>query len=353
MNSKSNTIQFELPVSLECTQPTEFRNIERDEVRLLVTTDSDHTRHTTFRNVDQYLQKGDVLVVNTSATRASALPVVLPSNRLGMAHFSTRVNDSEWLIEIREIEGEKTVRWKEGKRGMKFHLPDGADITLKRKFYKERKLLHLWVAEFTSLQKQESYLAEHAQPIKYDHLNEHYPLDFYQSVFSLHPGSSEMPSAGRGFTKDLVERLLEKGVVIAPILLHTGVSSLEENESPYAEYMEVDQASATLINNAKKQGRKIIAVGTTGIRAIESAVNESGEVIPNTGVTNLFIDNDYKMKVINGLLTGFHEPRASHLQMLQSLAGFDHIERAYKSALDNNYFWHQFGDLHLILPWRY
>jgi S-adenosylmethionine:tRNA ribosyltransferase-isomerase len=162
-----------------------------------------------------------------------------------------------------------------------------------------------------------------------------------------------MPSAGRGFTKDLVERLLEKGVVIAPILLHTGVSSLEENESPYAEYMEVDQASATLINDAKKQGRKIIAVGTTGIRAIESVVNERGEVIPYTGVTNLFIDNDYKMKVINGLLTGFHEPRASHLQMLQSLAGFDHIERAYKSALDNNYFWHQFGDLHLILPWRY
>ncbi len=353
MNSKSNTIQFELPVSLECTQPTEFRNIERDEVRLLVTTDSDYTRHTTFRNVDQYLQKGDVLVVNTSATRASALPVVLPGNRLGMAHFSTRVNDSEWLIEIREIEREKTVRWKEGKREMKFHLPDGADITLKRKFYKERKLLHLWVAEFTSPQEQESYLAEHAQPIKYDHLNEHYPLDFYQTVFSLHPGSSEMPSAGRGFTKDLVERLLEKGVVIAPMLLHTGVSSLEENESPYAEYMEVDQASATLINNAKKKGRKIIAVGTTGIRAIESAVNERGEVIPYTGVTNLFIDNDYKMKVINGLLTGFHEPRASHLQMLQSLAGFDHIERAYKSALDNNYFWHQFGDLHLILPWRY
>ena len=353
MNSTSNNIQFELPTSLECTQPTELRNLERDEVRLLVTTDSDHIRHITFRDVDKYLQKGDVLVVNTSATRASALPIVLPGNRKGMAHFSTRVNDLEWLVEIREIAGMKTVRWKEGKQGMKFHLPEGAEIRLKRKFYKERELLHLWIAEFTSSLGQDAYLTEHAQPIKYDHLNEHYPLDFYQTYFSIHPGSSEMPSAGRGFTKDLVERLLEKGVVFAPILLHTGVSSLEENESPYAEYMEIDQTSATLINNANKQGKKIIAVGTTAVRAVESSVNEAGEVIPFAGNTNLFIDDYYQMKVVNGLLTGFHEPRASHLKMLQSLAGFDHIERAYKSALENNYFWHQFGDLHLILPWTH
>ena len=350
MNMTSSIIEFELPGRLECTQPTELRNLERDEVRLLVTTDSKHVRHTTFRNVDQHLQKGDVLVVNTSATRATALPVALPGNRKGMAHFSTRVNGHEWLVEIREIEEEKTVRWKEGKLGMKFHLPDGAEIRLKRKFYKERELLHLWVADFTTFQEQEAYLAEHAQPIKYDHLNEHYPLDFYQTHFSLHPGSSEMPSAGRGFTKDLVERLLEKGVIFAPILLHTGVSSLEENESPYAEYMEIDQASATKINNAKKHGRKIIAVGTTAVRVVESAVNQRGEVVPYTGNTDLFIDNGYRMKVINGLLTGFHEPRASHLKMLQSIAGFDHIERAYDSALENNYFWHQFGDLHLILP---
>lgn len=353
MNMTSNIIDFELPGSLECTQPTELRNLERDEVRLLVTTDSDHIRHTMFRNVYQYLQKGDVLVVNTSATRASALPIVLSDNKKGMVHFSTRVNDHDWLVEIRKIEGEKTVRWKEGIRGMKFHFPDGAEIRLKRKFYKERDLLHLWVAEFTTSQEQEAYLAEHAQPIKYDHLNEHYPLDFYQTHFSIHPGSSEMPSAGRGFTKNLVERLLEKGVVFAPILLHTGVSSLEENESPYAEYMEIDQASAIMINKAKKQGRKIIAVGTTAIRAVESAVNERGEVIPYAGNTDLFIDDGYRMKVINGLLTGFHEPGASHLKMLQSLAGFDHVERAYNSALDNNYFWHQFGDLHLILPWIY
>lgn len=350
MNLTSNIIQFELPDRLACPKPTELRNLERDRVRLLVTRESDRIEHTVFSNVDQYLQKGDVLVVNTSATRASALPIMLPDNRKGMAHFSTRVNNHQWLVEIREIKGDKTIRWKEGEEEMEFHFPDGAEIKLKRKFYQERELLHLWVAEFITEQEHETYLAEHAQPIKYDKLSEPYPLDFYQTFFSSQPGSSEMPSAGRGFTQNLVKRLLEKGVVFAPILLHTGVSSLEENESPYPEYMEINSASAAIINSAKKEGRRVIATGTTAVRAVESVVNEAGEVFPYVGYTELFIDDGYRMRIINGLLTGFHEPRASHLNMLQSLAGFDHIERAYNSAIENNYFWHQFGDLHLILP---
>ncbi len=350
MNITSNIIQFELPGHLACPKPTELRNLSRDGVRLLVTTGSGHVEHTAFSDVDKYLQNGDVLVVNTSATRASAIPITLPYNRKGMAHFSTRVNKHEWLVEIREIMGDKTVRWKEGGEELEFHLPDRAKIMLKRKFYEERELLHLWIAEFNTGQEHEAYLAEHAQPIKYDKLNEPYPLDFYQTFFSFQPGSSELPSAGRGFTQNLVKRLLKKGVDFAPILLHTGVSSLEESEPPYPEYMEISPASAAIINNASEEGRKVIATGTTAVRAVESAVNEAGEVLPYAGNTNLFIEDSYRMRVINSLLTGFHEPGASHLNMLQSLAGFDHIERAYYSAIENNYFWHQFGDLHLILP---
>jgi S-adenosylmethionine:tRNA ribosyltransferase-isomerase len=148
----------------------------------------------------------------------------------------------------------------------------------------------------------------------------------------------------------LIERLLKKGVVLAPILLHTGVSSLEENETPYPEYMEIDPVSASIINTAKSQGRRIIAVGTTAIRAIESAVNSEGRVIPYQGNTELFIDEGYTMKVADGLLTGFHEPRASHLNMLQAIAGYEHVDRAYQAAIEAGYYWHQFGDLHLILP---
>lgn len=159
-----------------------------------------------------------------------------------------------------------------------------------------------------------------------------------------------MPSAGRGFTPGLIERLLKKGVIIAPLILHTGVSSLEENETPYPEYVEIDPVTAALINTSKSAGGRIIAVGTTAIRAVETAVNSEGKLLPYRGNTDLFIDENYAMKVIDGLLTGFHEPRASHLNMLQSVAGFDHIDKAYQEALRAGYYWHQFGDLHLILP---
>jgi S-adenosylmethionine:tRNA ribosyltransferase-isomerase len=133
-------------------------------------------------------------------------------------------------------------------------------------------------------------------------------------------------------------------------MLHTGVSSLEENETPYPEYMEIDPVTASIINTAKNQGRRIIAIGTTAIRAIETAVNNEGIVAPFRGNTELFIDENYTMKIVDGLLTGFHEPKASHLNMLQSIGGFEHINIAYKEAIKAGYYWHQFGDLHLILP---
>jgi S-adenosylmethionine:tRNA ribosyltransferase-isomerase len=343
-------IQFELPRRLACPKPTEERNMERDEVRLLVSTNPGEIEHTTFNHLTAFLQKGDVLVVNTSATIPSALPVSLPGLRQGKLHISTRLNNREWLIEIREITGDKTKRWKEGKEGMIFQLPSGASVTLKQRFYKNEQWLHLWLVDFNVNQPMQSYLAGNARPIQYEKLDQQYPLSYYQTYFSFHPGSSEMPSAGRGFTRGLIERLLNKGVVLAPVILHTGVSSLEENEAPYPEYMEIDPVTASIINLANSQARRIIAVGTTAIRAIETAVNSEGIVIPYRGNTELFIDENYTMKVVDGLLTGFHEPKASHLNMLQSVGGFEHIDRAYKEAIKADYYWHQFGDLHLILP---
>lgn len=342
-------IRFDLPEHLACPTPTEERKLRRDEVRLLITTGSGQIEHTVFHRLPTYLQAGDVLVVNTSATLPSALPVWLPGELPGVIHFSNRINDREWLIEIREIRGNKTVRWKAGAEGMKFDLPEGAFVQLNRRFYKDRQLLDLWQARFSADREPEDYLNAHARPIQYDKLDQQYPLAYYQTFFAFHPGSSEMPSAGRGFTNALVERLLQKGVVFAPILLHTGVSSLEENERPYPEYLEIDPVSASIVNTAKREGRRVIAVGTTAVRALESAADTSGRLKPYRGKTDLFISENYAMKITDGLLTGFHEPRASHLNMLQSLAGFDHIEKAYAAALSAGYYWHQFGDLHLIL----
>lgn len=350
MNIISNVIDFELPAALACPRPTELRNIERDEVRLLVTRGNGSVEHTVFNRLGDHLQAGDVLVVNTSATRASAFPIDLPRGSSGMVHFGTPVSHGDWLVEIREIVGDKTVRWKEGSEGMEFDLPGGARLKLKGKYYENRDLLHLWKAELSIKEHPGSYMAGYGRPIKYDKLNEPYPLGYYQTLFSFHPGSSEMPSAGRGFTQNQVDKLMQKGIVFVPVLLHTGVSSLEENEPPYPEYMEISPLSALIINNANQLGRKVIAVGTTAVRAVESAANREGEVFPYRGNTGLFITDYYRMKSIGGLLTGFHEPRASHLNILQSLAGFNHIEKAYSTAIEHNYYWHQFGDLHLILP---
>lgn len=342
-------VQFELPDHLGCPPPTEDRNLRRDDVRLLVTAGSEPTYHDVFSSLDRYLKAGDVLVVNTSATVASAFPVGLPGEKQGTLHLSNKLNDHEWLFEIREIRGTKNERWKQGEEGMELRLPGGAKLSLKRRYFKETQMLDLWIGELWTDQNETTWMQEHGHPIKYTQLDQSFPLSYYQTLFSFHPGSAEMPSAGRGFTDSLMRKLIKRGVVFAPILLHTGVSSLEEHEKPYPEYMEIDPVSALLINQAKASGRRVIAVGTTAIRAIESAVNESGEVEAFRGNTELFIDADYKMKVADGLLTGFHEPRASHLNMLQSIAGFDHIERAYQEAIEAKYFWHQFGDLHLIL----
>lgn len=341
-------IQFDLPNHLACPTPTEERNLARDQVRLLVTGRSGPFEHTTFDQLPSYLHKGDVLVVNTSATIASALPVSLPDGSQGRLHLSTKLNEGKWLIEIRQITGDKTIRWKQGEQGMVFQLPSVATVTLKQKFYKNEQWLHLWIADFKTFRPIQEWLAENAGPIQYEKLDRQYPLSYYQTFFSFHPGSSEMPSAGRAFTPELVERILRKGVVLAPVILHTGVSSLEENETPYPEYMEINPVSAAIINTAKSQGRRILAVGTTCVRAVETAVNSNGVVMPYSGNTELFIDKNYTMKMVDGLLTGFHEPRASHLNMLQSIGGFEQIESAYQVAIKAGYYWHQFGDLHLI-----
>ncbi|QHT69946.1 S-adenosylmethionine:tRNA ribosyltransferase-isomerase [Rhodocytophaga rosea] len=351
MQTLSNhIIQFDLPEHLSCPQPTEERELLRDEVRLLVTTGSGKISHGLFHNISDYINPGDVLVVNTSATIPSALAVTLPDGSEGVIHLSNQINAQQWLIEIRSIRGNKTVRWKAGEPGMVFRLPGDASITVDERFYANKQLLDLWLATLRLSQPVEDYLAAHAFPIQYEKINHRYPLAYYQTFFSFHPGSAEMPSAGRGFTSQVVDKLLEKGVVFAPVLLHTGVSSLEENEAPYPEYMEISPISAAIINAAKSRGNRIIAVGTTAIRAIESAAGTDGMLRPYRGNTSLFIDENYSLKITDALLTGFHEPRASHLHMLQALAGMDHLELAYQAAIAADYYWHQFGDLHLILP---
>ncbi|CAN5427212.1 S-adenosylmethionine:tRNA ribosyltransferase-isomerase [soil metagenome] len=346
----SSIIQFELPATLSCPLPSEERNISRDAVRLLVSHEDGKMEHSTFDQLPFFLKKEDVLVVNTSATVPSAFPIQLPDGNTGRLHVSTKLQTGEWLIEIRKIIGNKTKRWYDGKEEMLFSLQGGGKVLLKEQFYKDDTPLRLWKAKFVCQDQTVNYPKNIALPIQYENLDRHYPLSYYQTYFSFQPGSAEMPSAGRGFTKSLVKRLLRKGITIVPLLLHTGISSLEENELPYPEYLEIDPLSASILNHAKANGQRIIAAGTTVIRALETTAGENNVIKPYRGYTDLFIHPGYEMKIANGLLTGFHEPNASHLSMLHAIAGYDHIHRAYMTAIKAKYFWHQFGDLHLILP---
>ncbi|MEM7375437.1 MAG: S-adenosylmethionine:tRNA ribosyltransferase-isomerase [Bacteroidota bacterium] len=343
------TINFELPAHLACPLPTEQRHIQRDEVRLLVSNGSGDLFHDHFSQLDHYLKPGDVLVVNTSATLPAAIPIHLADDSPAMLHLSTQFSETSWLVEIRAIKDTQTIRWKGGKAGMRVDLPGGGHIELVSPFYNNKQWIHLWKAEFHLDRPITSYLDIHGHPIKYTQLDNPFPLSYYQTYFSEHPGSSEMPSAGRGFTSSLVRKLLRKGLRFAPILLHTGISSLEQGELPYPEYMEISALSANIIQEAKSTGNRIIAVGTTAIRALETASHVQGEIQAFRGMTEVYIHESYHMKIADGLLTGFHEPQASHLNMLLSIAGMQHIDQAYRAAIQAQYFWHQFGDLHLIL----
>jgi S-adenosylmethionine:tRNA ribosyltransferase-isomerase len=208
----------------------------------------------------------------------------------------------------------------------------------------------LWVTELHLPKALDRYLAEHGRPIRYGYVDGQWPLDAYQNVYAAEPGSVEPPSAGRPFTHELLTRLLAKGVLVAPIVLHTGVSSLERDERPYPEWYRVPATTAELVNAVRDWDGRVIAVGTTVARALETVTSPDGKVASGEGWTSLVITPERGMRAIDGFVTGLHEPRASHLDLLEAAAGEELLERSYLAALEHCYLWHEFGDSQLILP---
>ncbi|MFH9125802.1 S-adenosylmethionine:tRNA ribosyltransferase-isomerase [Streptomyces griseoaurantiacus] len=196
-------------------------------------------------------------------------------------------------------------------------------------------------------------LRRHGRPIRYAYTERDQPLSAYQTVFALPgadgAGSAEMPSAARPFTPRLVAELVSRGVQFAPLTLHTGVASAEAHEPPYPERFAVPEASARLVNAARAGGGRVVAVGTTAVRAVESAAGADGIVRACAGWTDLVVTPGRGVRVVDGLLTGLHEPEASHLLMLEAVAGREAVERGYEEALAGRYLWHEFGDTHLLL----
>ena len=345
---------FVLPPELEASEPPEARGLARDEVRLMISYQTDDRAvHTRFNYLVDYLQAGDVLVINTSGTLRAAVPAIRADHTKCELHLSTQLPADQWIVEMRRIEGKSTAPFYDARAGETFKLPGGGAVTLLTPYHRAARSgdlpKRLWIATLDLPVDLLSYLEQHGYPIRYKYVREAWPIDTYQTVYATEMGSAEMPSAGRAFTLELITRLVAKGIQIAPLVLHTGVASQEGHEPPYEEVYTVPVQTAATVNAARKQGRRIIAVGTTAVRALETTTT-NGVTYPGSGWTDVIITPERGIHAVDGMLTGLHEPKASHLAMLEALAGRDHLNVTYQEALDARYLWHEFGDLHLILP---
>ncbi|MEL6866078.1 MAG: S-adenosylmethionine:tRNA ribosyltransferase-isomerase, partial [Bacteroidota bacterium] len=239
-NPLPRSLDFKLPNALQCSLPSELRGMARDEVRLMISgIKGDEVRHSHFYHLAEFLRPGDALVVNTSATLKAALDILDARGNALKVHLSNRLGPNRWLVELREPMETKTQRWFGGAVGDIFQLQAGGRLQLLKAYYQpadKRDHLQLWVAEFYIDQPLDSYLEAHGQPIRYLQAKAGYPADWYQTYFAQEPGSAEMPSAGRAFTERVVKDLETRGIPIIPLLLHTGVASVEADERPYEEY---------------------------------------------------------------------------------------------------------------------
>ena len=350
---QTTILDFVLPPELEAGEPPEARGLARDEVRLMVShVSTNQVLHTRFRRIGDFLQAGDVLVINTSGTLNAALPARRADGTQLELHLSTHLPDDRWVVEMRAYQDsqEKITRpFYEVRPGESFALPAGARVTFDAPYRPDQASLRLWTATLHLPGPLHPYLAKHGFPIRYSYVKQGWPLSYYQTVYATEPGSAEMPSAGRAFTAELLTGLIARGVQVAPLLLHTGVASLEEHEPPYEEYYRVPESTARLVNAARASGQRVIAVGTTVVRALETVTDASGLTRAGQGWTDTIITPQRGLRAVNALLTGLHEPRSTHLAMLETLAGRDHLQITYREALQERYLWHEFGDLHLIV----
>jgi S-adenosylmethionine:tRNA ribosyltransferase-isomerase len=339
----------ELRPELAAHEPPEASGKGRDSVRLLVSRSAaDEIGQYAFADLPDLLLPGDLVVVNNSAT----LPAAVAVSAQLTVHFSTAMPAGDWLVELRSGTGQATVPLPadaleptSGRRQLE--LPGGAVLTLTARFSQR-----LWRARLSTAVI--PYLCRHGQPIRYSYVPRPWPIEAYQTVFATWPGSAEMPSAARPFTPEIVTRLVSRGIGVAPLTLHTGVSSLEGGEDPYPESYDVPAATARMVNLTRRSGGRVIAIGTTVVRALESAAlqnaAEQRAVQQSAGWTTHVVTRQTGVAVVDGLLTGLHEPKSTHLWMLAAFAGDQLLRRCYAAAAAGGYRWHEFGDVHLLLP---
>ncbi len=344
---------YAYPEGQAATEPPEARGLDRDAVRLLIA-DAGGVTHARFGDLGEFLRPGDLVVVNRSASLPAAVDGVRSGGRLAIVHFSADLGDGTWIVELRKPDNSGPLL--DGTAGEEVEVPGGRRIRILGAYRgverRSRLLRARPILDRSSGESVLGYLMHFGRPIAYGYLTQKCPLAAYRTIFASEPGSAEMPSAGRPFTDRLVTELVVKGVSVAPIVLHTGVSSPELGELPAPEPFEVPAITAALVNHTRHAGGRVIAVGTTVTRALESAATEDGEARAAEGWTDLVLDGSRPARVVDGLVTGWHAATASHLDLLESVAGEALVHRAYDAAAANGYLWHEFGDSCLLLPER-
>ncbi len=351
---------FTLPPHLEAAEPPEGRGLTRDGVRLLVSrVDLDSIVHSRFSELGRWLSPGDLLVVNTSGTLRASLLARAADGRRFEVHLSTRLPGGMWVVEVRLPGPVASLPCRDAGAGSTFELEGEGRVTLLAPYPLAGALdapSRLWTAALQLGEPVLPYLQRFGSPIRYGYVTRPWPDSMYQTVFATELGSAEMPSAGRPFTAELVTRLISNGVQIAPLLLHTGVASLEDHEPPVEEYFRVPRETADRVNAIWRSGHRVVAVGTTVVRALETVTDSRGRTSPGEGWTTLVITPERPLNAVNGMITGLHEPHATHLAMVAQVIAASggtapslHLTRAYREAQEAGYLWHEFGDSHLII----
>lgn len=334
-----------LLVDLDAHEPPEARGVRRDGVRLMVSRRGQEPVHARFSDLPRFLSAGDLLVANTSATVAASLVCEALDGRALRLHVSSPLPGGLWLVEVREPAGAASTPFSGDLQGRTLTLPAGGTATLLHRYTGSQRL---WMATLQIGAPLVEYLARWGSPIRYAYVTEEWPIDAYQNVYATEPGSAEMPSAGRPFTPEVITALVTRGVGVAPLVLHTGVSSLEGDERPYPEPFSVPIDTARRVNETRDAGGRVIAIGTTAVRALETVTDRTGTVHPGAGWTDVVVTPQHRPASVDGLLTGFHDLSSSHLWVLEAVAGRDVLQRAYTAAREHGYQWHEFGDSHLI-----
>jgi len=356
----SPALSFTLPDELVATAPPEARGLPRDGVRMLVASAGDGLAHRRAYHLPAALHPGDLLVLNTSDTLPAALSGVTADGAAVTVHLSTvdpasgtapaaalRASASRWVVEVRGRSprhgGEPSTA---DRAGAEIRLRGGGLLRIDAPYPRRTGPARLWTAELAVPGPLRGWLTEVGEPIRYGYVTAPWPLSAYRTSYADTPGSAEMPSAGRPLTARTFRRLRARGIRTAGLVLHCGVSSLEGHEPPYAEWYSVGESTLRAVQETRSAGGRVVAVGTTVVRALES-VAATGR---REGWTDLVVTPDRRLTSVDGLLTGWHAPAASHVDMLAALAGADLLCASYRAALEHGYRWHEFGDVHLILP---